>query len=300
MNMLESLANKLVSSVRSDSMLIRTFTLLLIVSFLAFGFMEYIRRVWRDNFELRAPGSNGAVVFHSSYDDGFRKVVFLVPASQCWINTELLIKPGETIKFTTSGKVHLALNLIKQEELAIIKWSKPDGSPFTKPAKEFGDRRSFLISQHRNDDSPDPLVGNLVGFLQADGIDLPDPGPSNSRPEGASKNKVFHIGHEHTVTNETGHKAYLWLSVNDIVLDDSDAARQAYLGDSTDFVTKVLASQQVALITKEARRKQAKESWAKHLETWKSICEAKQWDLYFNDNIGTYLVFIEKKTTTGF
>lgn len=300
MNVLESLASKIASTVRSDSMLIRTFALLAVVSMLTFGFMEYVRRVWRDNFELRAPGSNGAVVFHSSYDDGFRKVVFLVPASQCWINTELPIEPGETIKFTTSGKIHLALNLIKQEELAVIKWSKPDGSPFTKPTSELGNRRNFLIIQHRNDDSPDPLVGNLVGFLQADGIDLPDPGPSNPSPEGMiAKNKVFHIGHEHTVTNETGHKAYLWLSVNDIVLDSSTAARQAYLGDSTEFVRKALLGQPLPLSVKDSCQR-AKATWRQHVETWNTIHAAKQWDLYFNDNIGTYLVFIEKKRKSSF
>ena len=299
MTLLETVTHKMVATVRSDSMLLRTFALLGVVSLLAFCFLEYIRVIWRDNFELRAPGTNGAVIFHSSFDDGFRKVVFLVPASQCWINTELPIEPGETIKFTTSGKVHLALNLIKQEELAIIKWSKPDGSPFKKPTKELGDRRNFLISQQRNDDSPDPLVGNLVGFLQADGIDLPDPGPDNPRPIGTSRNKVFHIGHEHTITNETGHKANLWLSVNDIVLDGTVAARQAYLGDSTTYVSRFFANQPPLAISNTTKQKQANAIWADHLATWDSICEAKQWDLYFNDNIGTYLVFIEKKSGRG-
>jgi hypothetical protein len=294
MTIVETVTHKLVATVRSDSMLLRTFALLGVVSLLAFCFLEYIRVVWRDNFELRAPGSNGAVVFHSSFDQGFRKVVFLVPASQCWINTELSIEPGESIKFTTSGKVHLALNLIKQEELAVIKWSKPDGSPFKKPEKDLGDRRNFLISQHRNDDNPDPLVGNLVGFLQADGIDLPDPGADNPRPIGTSKNKVFHIGHEHTITNETGHKANIWLSVNDIALDSSKAARQAYLGDSTVYVRNFLASQRLSLMSKTEQKRQADTIWSSHLKTWERIREAKQWDLYFNDNIGTYLVFIEK------
>jgi hypothetical protein len=299
MNLLESLANKIASTVQSDSMLKRTVFLLLVLLVVTFGFMEYIRLVWRDNFELRAPGTNGAVVFHSSYDDGFRKVVFLVPASQCWINTELPIEPGETIEFTTSGKVHLALNLIKQEELAIVKWSKPDGSPFTKPTKELGDRRNFLMIQQRNDDSPDPLVGNLVGFLQADGIDEA-PGPNNPRPKGdAAKNKVFHIGHAHTITNETGHKAYLWLSVNDIVLTNSEEARLAYLGDSTEFVKKALSGLPVPISAKDSCQ-QAKAAWQQHVAIWDSICARRQWDLYFNDNIGTYLVFIEKKPRRSF
>ena len=183
------------------------------------------------------------------------------------------------------------MNQIRQEELPAIKWSKPDGAPFLRPIVG-GDRSKFLICDRQDDDTHRPLVGNLIGFLQADGID-DDLGPVNPRPTGKGENRVFHIGREQSITNETGHSAYLWLSVNDLVLNDSDEARDAYLGTPNAYVEQMWKDKPVTLSKKDSCQ-QATAIWNKHKSTWDSIKHEKQWDLYFNDNIGTYLVFIEK------
>lgn len=297
MNIVEALANKVASIVTTNAMLIRTFILVLFISLLTLGFMEYIRRVWREDFELKMPGGNGAIAFRFS-DGDFRNVIFLVPASKCWVNTGLEFKPGDRIRFRTSGQVHLAQNLIRQEEISDVKWSNPQGSGFVELTKGIN-RSDFLISKHRNDKN-EPLVGNLVGFLRVDGLDGDSPGPSNPRPVGKNGNKVFHIGEDYEITNETGHNAYLWLTVNDLVLNDSDLAKAAYVGDSLEFMKKELAYPPLNSLDKAIRTTSAITKWQMHRDYWNTIQQKGEWDIFFQDNIGTYLVFIERQSKRGF
>lgn len=302
-NLIKGVVNYVKQVVNDDRVLIRTILLLGVLLVMTLLTMEYIRRVWKDDFELRAPGVNGAVVFHSSYDDDFRKVIFLVPASQCWVNTGLEFKPGDKISFKTSGQVHLAQNLIRQEEISKVSWSNPAGSPFielmtTKKSspnneRDKSKRSDFLIIRYPDPNTSYPLVGNLVGYLQVVGID-DEPGPTNPHPASENENRVFHIGAEKIVTNETGHHATLWLTVNDIVLDGSDEAKHAYVGDSTDFVSKELEYPPYNRYDSLIRTTSAIDKWKMHRSYWDTIINRHKWDIFFNDNIGTYLVFIEK------
>ncbi|QJW90516.1 hypothetical protein HNV11_14585 [Spirosoma taeanense] len=295
-NLIKSLVDWVKSILRVNETTARAIVMLFVLVLTTLFIMEYIRRVWKDDFVIRAAGKG--IIFHSSDNNNFQQLIFLVPASQCWINTGLAFDPGDEIHFRTSGQVHLAQNQIRQEELSTVQWSNPSGSAFVEPPRG-GGRSKFLICTFHDQDDYRPLVGNLVGYFQVVGIDEP-PGLENPSPSGRGRSLVFHIGSELTTTNETGRRAYLWLSVNDIVLNASQAAREAYIGDSTEFQRDELRYPPLGGLDSAVRKASAIAKWNAHKRYWDTITKYHKWDLFFADNIGTYMVFIERQKKTEF
>ncbi len=283
----------------SYQQMFRAMIMLFIVLLLIVGLLEYFRRVWKDNFELQIPGTNGAIVLHSSSiatNNEFKSAVFVVPASKCWVNTELEIKPGERVRIQASGQVHLAEKLIEQEKVPVVNWDTPAGSPYIE--LDGIDRSSLLVCQYYDDANDNLLIGNLVGyFLPVSDVKGPM-APSAHNPRPHANGGVFHIGNQIDKPNATGKTVTLWLCVNDLVLNGSKQAQTAYLGDSAYFVKNFIDKAQREDVITDAGHlsRQARKQWLNRKNEWPRINNKSIWDLYYYDNIGMYLVTIEKYT----
>jgi hypothetical protein len=282
--------SRMIESVRKHGTVLIYVQILLFTLLMLILGLEYFRWRWKENFEMRIPGTNGSIILRSSNSGEFRNAIAVVPSSQCWMNTGLEFADGETIRIRASGQVHLAHNQIRQEELSPITWSVPQGSDFRELNGAIG-RSRFLILQHLDPETGLPKVGNLIGVFHPTAQE-PEPGRMAPRPAG-----MFHIGEERTLSNQTGKRATLWLCVNDLVLDDSPAAQRAYLGDEPTFIAERIQTDSASnpLLGRRLLETHARQCWTRRLATWQQLSERKSWDLYFHDNIGTYLAMIEKK-----
>jgi hypothetical protein len=121
-------------------------------------------------------------------------------------------------------------------------------------------------------------IGNLIACLAT-----PQNKPSkfNPRPQGC---KIENIGKSGKITNNSDEDCILFISVNDIVFDSNneELSKIAYIGD----LSRVQRSQ----ITGEMRAK-----YKKCLSNWPSIVADKYWDIFFQDNMGTFLVTVQKR-----
>lgn len=294
----QPLTKVLAGLVESNQNIIRGFVSLAILLVLCILGLEYFRRWWKDDFELRFPIAGAAVVLHSSANaSDFRTAVFMVPGSKCWVNTGLEIESGKRINIRASGQIHLAMRQIEQERIPRVLWSEPGGSPFV--SLDSIDRTSLLICKHLNEDNK-LLIGNLVGyFLPVDDADNTDIYPSSDRPRPTKYGNVFHIGTElRSKLNDTGKTVHLWLTVNDIVLD-SIKGKEAYLGKHNIFISNAISQSKMKdSINKDETVNaniKAEELWRSRESEWSKIRSQKVWDLYYYDNIGHYLVTIVKQ-----
>lgn len=203
--------------------------------------------------------SSGGIIFHSR--NNIKSATIMVPASQGWMDTKFVLKPNETIKFNASGRVHLAISHLidfsRKEEKPDIGWVGPNGSAYQPDAENDEEelRRMLLVD-------PDAPIGKLLALLRKP--DEPSPGIENARP-----GEIFKVGEDGTVTNDSKEDATLWLTVNDMYLNDTKDAQEAYIGSVKD-------------------EKKQKE----RLEAWQRIKKQKYWNLWFEDNIGQFLVKI--------
>ena len=301
-NLLQTLNNVVTGVVASNQQMFRAFVMLSLLMLLAIGLLEYFRRWWKDDFELRFPVAGTAIILHSSPNaNDFKSAVFLVPASKCWINTGLEINHGDHVTIRASGHVHLAMKQIEQEKIPSIFWSEPDGSPFVK--LDNIDRSGLLINKSYYDDNHNHelRIGNLVGyFLPVGKAKNVNDFPSADNPHPSKYGGVFHIGRgPENVLNDTHNTVNLWLCVNELVLEDSPEAEKAYLGDHDVFIRNAVKQAKMDdstdLSELPATKLKAEKSWINRRSEWAKIKNNKAWDLYYYDNIGHYLVTIEKQ-----
>ncbi|QJD77345.1 hypothetical protein [Spirosoma rhododendri] len=298
-NIPQSLLNAVVGTVESYQRVVRALVMLVILLTLAIVLLEYFRRWWKDDFELHFPLGGTAIVLHSSTDSKeFKSAVFIVPASKCWVNTGLEIKNGDRVTIRASGQIHLAMGQIKPERIPLVPWSEPDGSPFVK--LDSIDRSDLLIHKHY-DQNHQLLIGNLVGYLLPVGeSDNDELIPSFKTPHPTKYGGIFHIGSKlDGKLNDTGKTVNLWLSINDIVLEESAKAESAYMGHHDAFINNFIsqAKGEDSLDNDELRNVKlaAQKSWINRQKEWPVVKKNKAWDLYYYDSIGHYLVTIEKQ-----
>lgn len=190
---------------------------------------------------------------------------FLLPASSRWTNTGIKLEPNSVVKITASGKVHLGAHRLIESALNAEKppfdWCSPKGIPYTNARKRDNDRRNFLIN-------PKADMGVVIGFFQKDGDE--DPGPQNPRP-----NNLITI-YEQSVITTPNYPATLWLIVNDVLLDPAkmSQSKAAFLGPiekDTDL-----------------------DKYKMREKSWEELVKKNYWDIWYDDNIGEYLIQLKK------
>lgn len=207
-----------------------------------------------DNLEVSFTDS-GATIIKKSGET--YKAQFLLPASSTWTDTGIDIPPRATVNFRASGRVHLAIHKLIQsannDSLPLFNWLGPRGAPYQSTRQLDKARRSLLIENKAN-------IGAIIGFFKKS-TDIP-PGPSNHRPKGKFIVDLSDGGFK----NDSDEKVRLWLVVNDMYLDPNNiqASKDAYIGKDK-----------------------------KKEPMWNYIESKDYWHIWFDDNIGHYLVQVE-------
>ena len=187
------------------------------------------------------------------------KALFLLPASRLWANTGIKLKPGGRVRISASGHINLALHRLsmaaEEDTVPSCGWVGPEGgSQPTETRKELMRRRVLIDS--RSD------WGALLAYVLPDG--RPKPGKLNPAPDG-----VCLLGADGIVANSAGQNGTLWLTVNDSVLrhDDLALSKEVYLSGSTNCTSRS--------------------------KCWDRIVSNQYWDVWFDDNIGQFLVQVD-------
>jgi hypothetical protein len=77
------------------------------------------------------------------------------------------------------------------------------------------------------------------------------------------------------VTNSANQKGRLWLTINDFVLSNNDDSKKKFL------------------MNQESLKIRYGRTTEQQMTIWKEIVAKQYWELFFDDNIGNYLIQIE-------
>lgn len=195
-----------------------------------------------------------------------KKAQFVLPGSACWLNTGIEIAANETMKFQISGCVHLAVNRLvedsRDDNVPEYSWVEYVGSPVKNINPSDHLRNKLLVKENAD-------YGIVLGCLHVGGESEPNC-RNNQRP------KDIFVIKDGAISNNRNKKATLWLIVNDLLINSNpetfEEAKEAYI-----------------------RPKEEGEDSAKYEEQWNRIVEEEYWDIWYDDNIGQYLIQITIK-----
>lgn len=201
------------------------------------------------------------------------KALVLVSASTLWLDTGIKIRPGQKLSIGASGLVNLAIHRLvdaaKEDVRPRHGWVGPDGDQQgnEKPVEH---RRMQLRIE------PRVGFGSLLAFVRAEGE--PNPGKENPKPAG-----VQAVGRNGKVSYEDnrGREGTLFLTVNEAVIQDTDEAKKAYVttqGDLDETYGKGILTV------------------AKLESQWRQIVRNNYWEVWFDDNVGHFLVQVSYET----
>jgi hypothetical protein len=248
--------NFLKDVVGNDKSLIRFLILIAVTLIVALATTWLLfRYLKKQNSDVEVSfSSEGATLIVSEKS---KKAIFLLPASVPWVNTGIIVNENTPIKFTTSGRVHLAINnLVKAAEANIkprIEWTGPEGYDAGLAEKDRY-RTSILIS-------PKSKLGKIIGYVKSPNDIIP--GPKNRSPA-----NIFEV--ESNIVFTPSKTGELWLCVNDFLLSPNDSdSHKAYVGDT-----------------------QGRER-SERIQEFNKIVSQGYWEIWFDDNIGEYMLQID-------
>lgn len=219
---------------------------------------------------------------------------YLLPASKMWANTGITLEPGQKISITASGYVNLAFHRLSNsavnDEQPRHSWIGPDGGELNKPSEYDHMRKKNLIDTRSS-------FGKLLAVLVPSGA--PTPGPRCPRPE-----NIQVVGsHNDNIVNQSGKNSMLWLVVNDTYLIDDSLSMNAYIGNEKALRNKVLeVSKDTIDVLRESVPKDSLENYIinrielekkSKRDKWYQIRDEQYWHMWWDDNIGFYLVQIK-------
>lgn len=249
----------LASAIESWPNLLRAFTLfaglMLIVVLSCIGIYAFI--VSRSDVKIELTDKGGIVLLTQANN---KVGQFLLPASAGWTNTGFIIKPGARVEIQSFGEAHLGFHRLvdaaRDDVIPIFPWIGPQGSRFIAESEADTARQQLLIE-------PKAHIGMLLGYLAEPRLpENEEPGKNNPKP-----GEIVKLGDRRTIRNQHEEERVLWLTVNDMYLNNG--GRKAYVGDATGDTLDI------------------------YLKQWNQIKEKEYWELWFNDNIGQYLITIK-------
>jgi hypothetical protein len=226
------------------------------------------------------PGQGVSVSFNEektvviSINNQPSKALVLLSASHLWTNTGLKMRPNQKINIGATGRVNLAIHRLvdaaKEDSHLTHGWIDPDGEEIIneKPLEQF--RKPLRIE-------PCMGYGCLLAYVQPQG--QPPPGLENPKPK-----EIQVIGKNNDIIylDPSGREGTLFLTVNDAVLKNDAESKTAYIAnqkilDETYGVNKLTV--------------------ATLLDRWNKIVRDNYWDVWFDDNVGDFLVQISYEKT---
>lgn len=213
-----------------------------------------------DNRGFEMETTKGGIIFRAGNEES---LAFLLSASDPWANTGLKVKIGDKLDIKASGKVSLAVHHLtsaaEDDEKPPHAWVDPDGKiEDAKPNLKKQDifRKEFLLLKNGE-------YGALIGCIK----------PEGKKPE-AKDTTVFLVGSSKSdfVCHQSG---FLWLSVNDVLLTPEDTL--AY-----EVPSRFCDLDKYGNLYSPPK-------------TFFQIDSIDYWHIWFDDNIGSFMVTIKKE-----
>jgi hypothetical protein len=209
-----------------------------------------------------------------------------------WVGTGIEVKKGDKIEITASGRVNTSIKRVVAEtlrpEVDERTWASPRGI-------NLSDNTTYFPSLDRFRLLPDK-DGAYYGFGTLLATVRDSKGQTNNnivpfKPQGQNENFM-----EFAAEND----GELVLTVNDIWLsgDTKDAYTPPFNKDNFKHYLQ-LAEFEAAFKgedfkswSEETKRKKAEEQYQRRLNGWDSIVENNNWNIWYDDNIGSFSVSI--------
>lgn len=214
--------------------------------------------------------------------EGKQTQISYLPASELWMNSSYVLKPGETVQIIASGKVHLAMDRLfegaRDDLYPKYAWIGPDGNEAVE--RYVGDvpRDPFLVAEK------EPYGRLLMSAVQSKNL---PPSKLNPRPEDG----IVVIGSNHSYKNNLENPVTLYFAVNDLFLDET--AKDAYILTLEKFRRRLEESHHSHIPPSDS---DVKKQWEERKQNWNLIVNNKKyWDLWFSDNLGGYTITIIPK-----
>jgi hypothetical protein len=199
----------------------------------------------------------------------------LLPSSQCWMKTTISLKQGQRAHILSSGRVHLAVGSLVQatdkgQRTIHHTWLGPEGDTSPRVARLDIQRRQMLVA-------PGEPIGSVLAYVGS-GKDDPASNCTNARPPG-----IVSVKADGSIEGE----GTLWLTMNDMIIDPKDEANKKEYMSTPEVLRE-------AGYIDEKGNGYSPEYYGKRWERFKSD---GQFDAFFQDNVGSFLVQItvEKK-----
>lgn len=223
-------------------------------------------------------GSSGLSISYTTNDT--ESVILSVPASELWFDSNLALAPGETVVVRAAGRVHLSIvRLVDSARCTSsqsYRWVGPEG--YDEPTSLAGDekRHALLLD-------PDSKFGVLLAFLQSG----TDPTPDRDHPR-VPHDRIIRVGPERVFTNTSKENAHLWLAVNDQVLSNTPEARKAFVLTQNELDRRYNH-------TDDCGNKFARRTVKIQEGLFDKLVAAHYWAVWYDDNIGTYQVAVQRR-----
>jgi hypothetical protein len=204
-----------------------------------------------------------------------------------WVGTGIEVKKGDEIKITASGRVHTSITRLvaatRTSEVDEQSWTDPEGLKLT-------DNPNFPSAFDKQKLLPDKN-GAFYGF----GMLL---AAVRDTKQQVKEDDIEPIGKDGNFMAKTDGE--LVLTVNDIWLDKQDDKYTYLLPFNENFkYYQQLAYYQAAFKgedfdswSEETKRKKAEEQYQKRLKSWDAIANKNNWNVWYDNNIGSFSVSI--------
>lgn len=200
------------------------------------------------------------------------KALYLLAAGRLWANTGIELNPNQEVLITASGYINLAFHRLAESADIDRKprhgWTGPEGGPLKKETGLDRRREALLI---------DPKIGygTLLAYVRP--RSTAPPGIRNPVPDG-----IQVVGKCQRIRNRSKEPGELWLVVNEAVLSDTEKAHNAYVTDQ--------AILNEAYGFKDSDGTIPKLTVEEMERRWEYIRAQSYWDVWWDDNIGEFLV----------
>jgi hypothetical protein len=197
------------------------------------------------------------------------KALVLVSASQLWTNTGLNLKPNQSISIGATGRVNLAIHRLIDAADKDVRprhgWVGPDGDQLKNEKPLDRIRKPLRIEQRVG-------FGCLLAYIKPEGE--PDAGKENPIPTGI---QVIGRNGNLTYLDPKGRVGTLFLTVNEAVLKDDAEHQAGYIG-TQEILDETFGPKKITVDMQKTR--------------WKQIVKDNYWEVWFDDNVGEFLVQI--------
>ncbi len=222
-----------------------------------------------------SPGENLSIAFNKegstivTVDKQPSKALVLLSSGQMWTNTGLKLKHNQKITVGATGLVNLAIHRLvdagNKDERPRHGWVGPDGDQLKneKPLDRL--RKSLRIE-------PRVGYGCLLAYVRPEGE--PDPGKENAKPDGV---QVVGRNGELTYLDSKEREGTLFLTVNEAVVSDNAESKEAYIANQN--VLDQTYGKNIVTVEMLCKR-------------WDNIVKENYWEVWYDDNVGEFLVQI--------